>query len=191
MITASLGTAIRRFNDVLAGCQVTLRDGETLPCEAGMQRALTMLRRAREADASVFLIGNGGSAAICAHMQNDLVNKGGLRAQVLHEPSLLTCMSNDYGYPLAYARLVERFARRGDLLVCISSSGRSANMLEAVAAARGREAQVLTLSGFAASNPLRAQGDLNIWLPSDDFGEVEVGHQLLLHYLADALVSSS
>ena len=188
MITTSFVAALQRFNQVLESTEVTALGGHPLAQQAGLDAALALFRRVQQQGQDVYLIGNGGSAALVAHAQNDLVNKARLRAHVLHEPSVLTCMSNDYGYPHAYSQLLDRFLRAGDLLVAVSSSGRSANIVEAVETARRHKAAVLTLSGFAAANPLRALGDINLWLPSDDFGEVEVGHQLLLHYLSDALV---
>ncbi len=179
----SLDPAIRDFSSVLSAMEVTVAGGA-----AGSLGAVAgLLDAARNADAQHFLVGNGGSAAVCSHIQNDLVNKLRLRAHVLHEPSVLTCMSNDYGYPAAFSCMVERMGRPGDVLVAISSSGRSANMLAAAQAARGRGMRVLTLTGFAADNPLRAEGDANVWLPSHDYGEVEIGHLFVLHRLVDAL----
>lgn len=183
---ASLGAATARFASLLDGIECS-HGGRALAVDDGIAAMLDMLTTLRRAGASVFVLGNGGSAAVAAHIQNDLVNKGHLRAQVLHEPSLMTCMSNDFGYDNAFARLVGLYARPGDMLVAISSSGKSPNMLNAVAAARKVGASVVTLSGFAPGNPLRTQGDLNFWSPSGDYGEVEVSHLFLLHYLADAL----
>lgn len=160
---------------------------EDCAVDAALDAALDLLGQVQQRHGSVLIVGNGGSAAVAAHIQNDLVNKGGLRAQVLHEPSLMTCMSNDFGYEAAFARLVGCYARPGDLLIAISSSGQSPNILGAVAAARAAGASVVTLSGFGAGNPLRRLGDVNFWCPSDDYGEVEVAHLFLLHYLADRL----
>lgn len=158
--------------------------------EQGLQHAISLLREAKERGNCVYLIGNGGSAAIVAHVQNDLVKKARVRAHVLHESSLLTCMSNDYGYDRAYAETLERFLKPQDVLIAVSSSGRSSNILQAVEVAHACGAYTVTLSGFSPENPLRAGGQVNVWLPSTDYGEVEVGHQLVLHYLSDALADA-
>lgn len=182
----TLNAVSQHFSQVLAqmeasaaGCDVAVDDAISM--------VLDRLQTVRQNGGTVLIIGNGGSAAVAAHIQNDLVNKGRVRAQVLHEPSLMTCMSNDYGYDAAFARLVALYARRGDLLIAISSSGKSANILAAVEAARSAEASVLTLSGFGTDNPLRQQGDINFWSPSADYGEVEISHVFLLHSIADFL----
>jgi D-sedoheptulose 7-phosphate isomerase len=190
MNAGSLADASARFCALLGN--IECRQGDRpLAIDAGISVMLDMLATLRQAGGSVFVLGNGGSAAVAAHIQNDLVNKGRVRAQVLHEPSLLTCMSNDFSYDDAFARLVDMYARHGDMLVTISSSGQSSNMLNAVAAARQTGATVVTLSGFAPGNPLRMLGDLNFWSPSGDYGEVEVSHLFLLHYIADSLAERS
>jgi D-sedoheptulose 7-phosphate isomerase len=174
------------FSRVLNSMEATCA-GRLLSVDDAMGAMLDRLHSVGLASGSVLIIGNGGSAAVAAHIQNDLVNKGHLRAHVLHEPSLMTCMSNDYGYDAAFARLVAQYARSDDLLIAISSSGKSANILAAVAAARTAGASVVTLSGFGADNPLRNAGDINFWSPSMDYGEVEISHLFLLHTIADWL----
>ena len=94
-------------------------------------------------------------------------------------------MANDYGYENAFARLVKQMAKPGDALVAISSSGRSLNIRNAAVEATASGCTVITLSGFAADNPLRALGDINVWLGSSDYGFVEIGHQFVLHNVAD------
>ena len=76
-------------------------------------------------------------------------------------------------------------AKPGDALVAISSSGKSPNICNAAAQVRGSGGTVITLSGFASDNPLRRLGDINIWLDSTDYGFVEIGHQFVLHNVAD------
>jgi D-sedoheptulose 7-phosphate isomerase len=175
-----------RFSSVLAGIEASV-DARAQSVDQAMAAALDLLATLRDQHGSVLIIGNGGSAAVAAHIQNDLVNKGRLRAQVLHEPSLMSCMSNDYGYEQAFSRLVGHYARPGDVLIAISSSGQSANILAAVEAADQAGASVLTLSGFSADNRLRRLGRINFWSPSADYGEVEISHLFVLHALADAL----
>lgn len=187
MNTHGFSSALAQFFGVLKEMQVDAPAQPSSSGEDGLQHALSLLRDAQRRGSCVYLIGNGGSAAIVAHVQNDLVNKARVRAHVLHESSLLTCMSNDYGYDRAYAEMLERFLKPEDVLIAVSSSGRSSNILKAIEVAHALGAHTVTLSGFSPENPLRANGHVNVWLPSSDYGEVEVGHQLVLHYLSDAL----
>lgn len=181
----SLGARVAQFQALLAGSEFTDAGGTRLSLEDGIARAMQMLRAARERSSSVYLVGNGGSAGIASHATTDFVNVAKLRAQTVHDSSLLTCMANDYGYENAFARILSQLAGRDDVLVAISSSGKSANIRNAAATVKQKDGQVLTLSGFERDNPLRAMGDLNIWLDSRDYGFVEIGHQFILHNIAD------
>ena len=136
------------------------------------------------------LIGNGGSAAIASHMQNDLCKAVGVRAMVFNEPSLLTALSNDHGYGCVFERPTELWADNGDLLLAISSSGQSENILRAVRASVAQGCQVITFSGFGADNPLRRMGHLNFYVPSQVYGYVELVHSTLAHFLTDCAMKS-
>lgn len=181
----TLATRAAQFQALIAACEFADAGGARLSPEEGIARAMQMLRSARERGSSVYLVGNGGSAGIASHATTDFVNVAKLRAQTVHDSSLLTCMANDYGYENAFARILSQLTRAGDVLVAISSSGRSPNIRNAVDTVKQRGATVLTLSGFDRDNPLRSLGDLNIWIDSRDYGFVEIGHQFILHNLAD------
>jgi D-sedoheptulose 7-phosphate isomerase len=183
----ALSNYLLTLSKLLHAAQFTARDGETLSLDEGAQRACDLIRASHDSGGKVMLIGNGGSAAIVSHMQNDLSKAVGVRAMVFTEAPLLTALSNDLGYNVAYERLTAQWAEAGDLLVAVSSSGQSGNILSAVEAARQRDCTVLTLSGFAADNPLRKMGDVNVYIASDQYGYVELAHQVICHYLTDRL----
>ena len=181
----TLPARIGQFAALIEGAEITGKDAAVLGLEPGMAAALGMLAEARSKNACIFVIGNGGSAAVASHAVIDLINVAKLRAFTLHEPSVLTCIVNDYGYENAYSKLLAHMARPGDVLIAISSSGRSQNIRNASAQAASNGGKVITLSGFARDNPLSSMGDINIWLDSNDYGMVEVGHQFILHNLSD------
>jgi D-sedoheptulose 7-phosphate isomerase len=172
---------------VIASAQITDRSGKTLDTEASVLQCVRMLRDLHERDGSLYLAGNGGSAAVASHSATDFVNAGRIRAMTLHESSLLTCMTNDFGYENAFARILSAYARPADVLIAISSSGKSPNIRNAAAAVRDLGGAVVTLSGFARDNPLRKLGDINIWVESLDYGLVELVHQFMLQNIADRL----
>ncbi len=178
-------TKTSQFQSVLTDVAITNASGTRLETEQGIQLCLDTLETVKKNHCCLYIMGNGGSAAVAAHMVNDFVNCGKIRAFALHDPSLLTCMANDYGYENAYARIVENQARPGDMLIAISSSGQSANICKAVDAIVGKGGQAITLSGFKADNPLRKKGVINLWLDAVDYGFVEIGHLFLLHHLLD------
>ena len=136
----------------------------------------------------IMFIGNGGSAAIANHQAIDYTNNGGFKAITFNESSFLTCMANDYGYDQVFARPIRTFAEEGDALIAISSSGKSRNILEGVKAAKEKKCCVITLSGFSHLNPLRQQGDINFYVPNNNYGLVEILHLSILHALLDSFM---
>lgn len=173
------------FADVMTRASFTDSAGNGCDAQTGMDMADAMLREAKSA--RVFVIGNGGSAAVASHMVNDLVNMCKIFAVPLTDQAVITCMANDYGYENAYARLIATMAGRGDVLIAISSSGNSMNIRNAVTAMSEAGGSSFTLSGFSADNPLRKMGKLNLWLDSTEYGIVEIGHSFALHHLAERL----
>jgi D-sedoheptulose 7-phosphate isomerase len=175
------------LNSVIISTQVTDASGNRLDTEASILQVLDLLRDLRRRNGSLYLVGNGGSAAVASHSVTDFLHVARLRAMTLHDASLITCMANDYGYDNAFARILSTLAQPGDALIAISSSGKSPNICNAAAKVRELGGSVVTLSGFASDNPLRSLGNFNIWLNSRDFGMVEIGHQFVLHNVADRL----
>lgn len=177
------------FGELLGHSEITGKNGAPLGVgvepEPGMSAAVQVLAQVRKDQGSVYIIGNGGSAGVASHAVIDFVNVAKLRAFTLHDPALLTCMANDYGYENAFARMLAQMAKPGDVLIAISSSGNSMNIRNAAVQMLDSGGTVITLSGFARDNALRTLGDINIWLDSNDYGFVEIGHQFILHNMSD------
>jgi D-sedoheptulose 7-phosphate isomerase len=159
--------------------------GKNVALDIAIEWSVNIARRVTDQGNKVIFAGNGGSAAIASHMATDYSKNGGLRAWSMNDASMLTCLANDYGYDQVFAKQIEFHGRPGDLLVAISSSGKSANILAAVMVARKLGCSVLTMSGFAPDNPLRATGDMNLYLNSTSYGYVEIGHLALCHAIVD------
>ena len=137
------------------------------------------------------IFGNGGSAAIASHFSVDLTKNAKLHCVNFNEADLITCFSNDYGYERWVEKAVDFYGNEGDLLIVISSSGSSKNMLNGVKAARkGNFKAVVTLSGFAEDNPLRQLGDINLWINSRAYNFVENIHQVWLLAIVDLIIGS-
>lgn len=166
--------------------RVTDAEGSVVDLDGGASAAVQMILAARDAKRKVMVVGNGGSAAIASHLANDLLKAVGVRAMVFTDAAVLTALTNDDGYETAYAQQVERWAEADDLLLAISSSGGSENILQAVTAAKLRGAAVITFSGFDPKNALRRRGDVNFYVPAYAYGPVEMAHAVLGHYLTDA-----
>ncbi|CAD6877976.1 hypothetical protein [Methylomonas albis] len=184
----AIGQAAADFATLLSHSIFSDAQGQALDGETVIQELLTEFARVRDQQAKIMVLGNGGSAAIASHVITDLRNVGGLCALTLHEAAPLTCFTNDFGYEQAFAKQISAFANPDDLLIAISSSGQSLNIVNAVQAANAKGLPIMTLSGFKADNPLRKLGRWNCWLDSSHYGMVELGHLFVLHHITDHLL---
>ncbi len=135
--------------------------------------------------------GNGASATIASHAAGDFTKQAGIPATTFHDPGLLTMMSNDFGYEQCLAQCVDAFCHPKDLVVLISSSGTSKNMLNAGAEVRSIGAKLVTFTGFEPDNPLKSMGDLNFWLPSRAYNIIENTHSIWLTTVIDMHVGTA
>lgn len=153
------------------------------------EKVIEFLVKCKTTDKKIIWIGNGGSAAIAAHSSIDYANTAQIKSICFTDASWLTCLSNDYGYQAVYERPVGLFAEPGDILVAISSSGMSENIINGVRAALAKECKVITLSGFQPDNVLRSLGTLNFYVPAQHYGLVELAHSVLCHCFLDLLIA--
>jgi D-sedoheptulose 7-phosphate isomerase len=174
-------------SDLLCQTAVTDAAGQPLDMTETVNGIVRKCREIHAAGNKLFFIGNGGSSSISSHMATDYSKNGDVRAMALNDTAMLTCLGNDLGYDRVFSKQVELYARKGDLVFVISSSGRSRNILNAAEAARAAGCGVITLSGFTPDNPLRKMGDINFFINSDRYGFVEIGHLTILHAILDFL----
>jgi len=171
--------------DGLRRVAVTDRSGSAVSTADAVARWVSMTRAAHDAGGHVYIIGNGGSAGMASHMAADACKNGHLRAMSFSDVALLTATANDLAYDQVFALPIERLGRPGDLLIAISSSGNSPNIVRALEAARSIGLRVVTLTGMNADNRARALGDLNFHVPLARYGWTESAHQVILHYWFD------
>lgn len=162
--------------------------GNTKVSEA-VSATIALLENCRCTGNKVMWIGNGGSAAIASHGAIDCWKNGGIKSVAFNEGPLLTCIGNDFGYAAVFEKPIEMFAEQNDVLIAISSSGKSENILNGVRKAREKGCTTVTMSGFSPDNPLRTMGDINFYVPSNHYGHVELVHGILCHSLVDLLIS--
>ena len=137
----------------------------------------------------VIIFGNGGSAAIASHFSVDLTKNAKLKCLNFNDAGLITCFANDYGFEHWAEKALDFYGDEGDLLIVISSSGKSENMLNAAKAARNLNFHsVVTLTGFSENNPLRKLGDINLWVDNKSYNFVENIHQIWLLAIVDLVI---
>ena len=138
----------------------------------------------------VILVGNGGSAAMASHVSVDLTKMCKIRAINFNEADLLTCFSNDYGYENWVQKALSSYADKGDLLICISSSGESKNIINGAKFAKKIGCKVVTLTGFDKKNKVRKIGHINLWLNSKNYNLIEMTHHIWLLSIVDFIAKA-
>jgi D-sedoheptulose 7-phosphate isomerase len=185
--SSAYATYFERLHQIMLNVLVITKEGMKFNIEDGVDKAITMIEAVKTASAKVMIIGNGGSAAIASHQAIDLWNAAGIAAVTFNDAAQLTCLSNDFGYENVFSKAVQMFAQPADVLIAISSSGKSANILNAVSAAAHKGCRTITLAGFSKEAPLLSMGDLNFYVDAEEYGPVEVAHSALIHYLTDTI----
>jgi len=159
--------------------------GASMAVDTASDRVCELCHAANDRGGKVMFIGNGGSMGIATHMAIDFSKNGGIRATAFGDGAVLTCLGNDFSFDEVFSRQIEWHACASDVLIAISSSGKSLDILNAVRAAYAKGSKVVTFSGFRDDNPLRKSGDVNFYVRSQEYGFVEVAHQAILHGILD------
>jgi len=172
------------FNESIMNTQCT-KDNQIVDINQALIEAYELIHKVTTNNGVVYVIGNGGSASIASHFSIDLIKALGIPCLTLSDSSALTCLSNDLGYENVFSSSLKVILKPNDLLIAISSSGQSINILKAINIANEVGAKKITFSGFLDDNPLRQTGDLNFYIEQSDYGIVEIGHSFILHSLVD------
>ena len=140
-------------------------------------------------NAKILIFGNGGSAAIASHVSVDLTKNANIRSVNFNEADLITCFSNDYGYERWIEKAIDFYADEKDILILISSSGKSKNMLNACKAGKNKNlSKIITFTGHDKNNPLSKLGDINFWIDNKAYNFVENIHQIWLLTIVDLII---
>lgn len=151
--------------------------------------AVRWARDVRDKDGTIYFCGNGASAAMASHMSIDWLKCADVRSLCFNDCASLTAIGNDVGYPDVFSLPLRRLANSRDLLVTISSSGNSPNVLRALETAKELKLRSVTFSGFKPENRSRSLGDLNFYVPTSTYGLTESCHQVILHAWLDAYMA--
>ncbi len=183
-------TYFNKLSKLFSETEITDKRGKSIQVSSALRNAIGMIKRRSSVGSKVMFIGNGGSASIASHMAIDFWKNGRMRAVSFNDSAQLTCLGNDFGYEYVFEKPIQFFSEAGDVLVAISSSGKSENILRGVKAAKNKRCKVITMSGFDRDNPLRKLGDLNFYVPAKTYGFVEIAHLALCHFFLDYIIEN-
>lgn len=152
-----------------------------------LEKSATLISKIKKN--KIILIGNGGSASICSHMATDFSKVHKIPAISFSSDSFLTCFSNDYGYENWCKKALEIFCDKNDLVILISSSGNSDNIVLAAKHCKKHKIKFITMSGFNKNNKLNKFGNINFWVNSRSYNYIEMTHHIILTSICDYLVN--
>ena len=181
-----------QFRDAIAAATETLRSLSSL--EGQMVEAADLIEQCLRAGNKLLVCGNGGSAADAAHFATELVvrfirDRRAYPAICLaSDGGLLTAAGNDYGFDEIFARQVAAFGQPGDALICLTTSGKSKNVLRALEEAKARNLKTIALVGRDGGSTI-GMADVDLLVRSDSTARVQEAHQLLLHVLCETIES--
>ena len=158
--------------------------------ENNFLKIIKILKQVKKNKKKVILVGNGGSAAMASHVSVDLTKLCNIRAINFNEADLITCFANDYGYENWVKKALTFYAEKNDLVICISSSGMSKNIINGAKQAKKIGCNVVTLTGFNKSNRLKKTGHVNLWLDSKNYNIIEMTHHTWLLAIVDYIAKS-
>lgn len=185
MLTWNMFT--QNLHSVLSTAVFTGYEGSPLSFTEGIAQFLAFIDSVRSRERQAFFIGNGASSTMSSHYAADIGKLACMRTQAFTDAALLTATANDVSFERIYADPLKRQALPGDLLIAISSSGNSGNILAAVDEAHNLGCHVFTVSAMQASNQLRVMGHLNFYVDASTYGLAESAHAAALHYLTDII----
>jgi len=173
---------------VLKSLSVWNSSGEQIETQVAFDQWTEITCTVRANKKTVYLIGNGASASMASHVAADLAKNAHVRTEVFSDLSLITAIANDLGFEEVFAEPLRRRVQEGDMLVAISSSGQSPNIIRACREAKERGGTIITLSAMDGGNHLRKEGTLNFYLPAMTYGMAETCHAAILHYWLDQML---
>lgn len=172
--------------------QITKKINDSITFESALKIVIKKLKKfQKNKKKKIVFIGNGGSSAIASHCSIDYSRTAGIRAQNFNDGASLTCLGNDYGYEYVFSKQIELHGEKDDILIAISSSGNSKNIINAVKSGIKKKMYVITLSGFKKNNKLRSLGDLSFYISNESYGYVEILHLIILHSFLDLLMNKN
>ena len=151
---------------------------------ADMEEEFNKFEKAFNNHNRIIILGNGGSNSVASHISQDYMKFHGKKVSVLSDPSMITMLTNDFGYEFAYQKFLEYYVEKETLVVLMSSGGESDNILNCQTWCEVNSVDYGVLTGFSPENSIRSRATNALWnyyINSSDYGVVECCHQIFLH----------
>ena len=153
--------------------------------EDQLDESINIINKTIKKGGRVYIVGNGGSSSIASHVSVDFAKVSKVPSSTFNNTNLITCFANDYGYENWVTEAIKAYMESKDMIILISSSGKSKNIVNAAKYCKKNSIQLITLSGFKKNNLLSKCGNVNFHINSDQYNFIEMSHHIILVYLVD------
>ena len=150
-----------------------------------IDKSVELIQECKKNKGKTYIVGNGGSSSIASHVSVDFAKVANVPSNTFNNANLITCFANDYGYENWVKEAIKAYTQKNDILILISSSGTSNNIINAAKYCNENNIRLITLSGFDKSNPLAKLGDVNIHINSNNYNYIEMSHHIILVSIVD------
>ena len=150
-----------------------------------IEQSVQLIQKSIHNKSKVYIVGNGGSASIASHVSVDFAKVARVPSSTFNNSNLITCFANDYGYENWVVEAIKAYTNINDLIILISSSGTSKNIVNAAQYCKDNNIDLITLSGFTKDNPLSTLGNVNFHIESTEYNYIEMSHHIILVALVD------
>jgi Phosphoheptose isomerase len=178
-------TSVQELTSVLENLSVTNSSGQELCVDDAFSQLCDWVTACQGKKQRVYFVGNGASASMASHFSTDLAKNAHVPTEVFTDCSLVTATGNDFGYEHVFSYPLSQRMVADEILIAISSSGNSPNVVEAVKMAKKLLGKTVTVTAMSPDNAMKSHGDLNFYLPANTYSLAESGHAALLHHLID------
>ena len=159
--------------------------------ETNLNKSIKLINKTVKRKGKVYIAGNGGSSSIASHVSVDFAKVAKVPSSTFNNVNLITCFANDFGYENWVTEAIKSYTNKNDMMILISSSGTSKNIVNAAKFCKKNSIDLITLSGFKKNNPLSKYGDVNFHINSNQYNFIEMSHHIILVYLVDVLAKNS
>jgi D-sedoheptulose 7-phosphate isomerase len=179
---------VQKISELLNSLIITDQNHKIISVDSGFDRLKELSLEVKTNNNTIYFIGNGASASMASHCAADLVKNARIHTKVFSDLSLITAISNDSGYENVFAEPLKVRGEEGDMVIAISSSGNSPNIIKAAEIAKAKKINFITLTAMLPDNKVRQLGDLNIYIAAKTYGNAESCHAAILHYWMDHII---
>ena len=150
-----------------------------------IDESINLINDCQSRGGKVYVVGNGGSSSIASHVSVDFAKAANISSDTFNNTNLITCFANDYGHDNWVVEAIKAYMQDNDMIILISSSGTSLNIVNAAKYCKEKSIPLITLSGFSSDNPLFKLGNTNIHVQSESYNFIEMSHHIILVSIVD------